>query len=81
MRNRMMISVMLLISFSLVGCEDAQDIDICLFKHENQTFFCKNAYKKTKWEFSALDAQSNKLVCSPYQQYIKFKEDYVCKRK
>lgn len=84
MRNPKMISVMLLVSFSCLafpGCPQKLNIDKSIFSWEHQKFYQSNDFTGKEAEFTCQDPRADKLVCMPYDQYIKFQQDYVCKKK
>lgn len=74
-----MISVMLLVSCALLGCK-GEDIDICTFSKQFQKFYCHNEFTGKDWEYSAVQAPTD-MVCMPYDQYVNFQKEYVCKKK
>lgn len=82
MRNLKMISVMLLIAFSLYGCKSEDyNIDKSFFSVEHQKFYQSNQYTGVKAEFPPTDMRADKLICAPYDQYIDFFDQYVCTKK
>lgn len=74
-----MILGMLLVSCSLLACK-GEDIDKCTFSKKFQKFYCHNDFTNKDWEYQAVNATTD-MVCMPYDQYIDFQKDYVCKRK
>jgi len=83
MRRLKKIIAVTLVSFSCLafpGCPEKLDIDKCTFSAKFQKFYCHNDFTNKDWEYAAVAAPVD-MVCIPYDQYIEFQKDYVCKRK